>query len=338
MHEAMLYEMLPNQMVKCELCHHACVIKPGRRGLCGVRENQEGRLVTRVYGQIIASHVDPIEKKPLYHFHPGSLTYSIATVGCNFRCHFCQNADIAQMPHGSGGRITGQWMAPEAIVADARRTGCTSIACTYTEPAVYFELALDTCRAAHQQGLKTVFVTNGYMSLKAVETIRPVLDAANVDLKAFSEDFYKTYCGAKLQPVLQTLEALKAAGVWVEVTTLLIPEANDTSAELEKLAAYIADGLGPETPWHISRFHPTHRLQDRQPTPVESLQRAVQIGKKAGLQYVYTGNAPGLETENTFCSACDALLINRRGYRMRYQDLVDGRCSRCGSAVAGVGL
>lgn len=338
MQEAMLYESRPQREVACGLCHHACVIKPGRRGICGVRENHGGRLMSLVYGQVIADHVDPIEKKPLYHFYPGSLSYSIATVGCNFRCRFCQNADIAQMPQGAEGRIAGHATTPEAIVAAAQHSGCRSIAYTYTEPTVYFELALLTSRIAHARGIKNVFVTNGYMTRGALDSISPVLDAANVDLKAFSDDFYQRYCGARLQPVLETLQRMKAADIWVEVTTLLIPEINDSTEELEKLAAFIVSSLGKETPWHISRFHPTHRMLDRPVTPAESLIRAYHIGVKAGLQYVYTGNAPGLETENTLCPACESLLIERRGFAIRRHQLTGGRCNRCSAEVGGVGM
>jgi len=298
--EAYLYESLNDKKVKCNLCNHRCEIKDGRRGICGVRENREGTLKTLVYGRTIARHIDPIEKKPLYHLMPGSLSYSIATVGCNFRCLFCQNADIAQMPSDHKGMIAGDPFSPQDVVAAAIKGDCKSIAYTYTEPTVYFEFAFDTAKLAHEKGIQNVFVTNGYMTAEALHMINPYLDAANVDLKAFTEDFYKTYCGAKLEHVKESLKLMKSLGIFIEVTTLLIPGLNDDKDELEKLAKFLADSLGTETPWHISRFHPTYKLTDRPPTPVETLVTAREIGIKAGLKYVYTGNVPGESGENTF--------------------------------------
>ncbi len=219
--EAYLYESLSDQRVKCNLCSHRCVIKPGRRGLCGVRANNNGRLETLVFGQLIAKNIDPIEKKPLFHLMPGSLSYSIATVGCNFKCRFCQNADIAQMPSDRNGMIMGSQLTPAAVVSAALEANCRSIAYTYTEPTVYFEFAYETAKLAHAKGLANVFVTNGYMTAEALRMIAPYLDAANVDLKAFDEAFYKTYCGAKLAPVKATLALMKALDILVEVTTLI---------------------------------------------------------------------------------------------------------------------
>jgi len=215
--EAYLYEPLEDNKVKCDLCSHRCVIKDGRRGICSVRENQAGKLLTLVYGKVIARHVDPIEKKPLFHFLPGTLSYSIATVGCNFRCKFCQNADIAQMPTDHKGRIMGETVTPQTIVDAAARAGCRSISYTYTEPTVFFELAYDTARIAHQRGIRNVFVTNGYMTAEALEMINPYLDAANVDLKAFTEKYYKDLCGARLKHVQQTLKRMKDRGIFVEI-------------------------------------------------------------------------------------------------------------------------
>jgi len=299
--EAYLYKPLNEKKVKCTLCNHRCVIKNGRRGICGVRENQEGTLKTLVYGKLIASNIDPIEKKPLFHFFPGSLSYSIATVGCNFKCLFCQNADIAQMPSDHDGMIMGDFVTPEDIVDAAEKGNCKSIAYTYTEPTVYFEFAYDTAKIAHEKGIQNVFVTNGYMTSEALEMISPYLDAANVDLKAFNEKFYKEICKAKLEHVKETLKLMKSLGIFVEVTTLLIPGLNDDKHELEMLAEFIVNSLGSETPWHISRFHPTYKLLDRPSTPIETLVMAREIGIKSGLRYVYTGNVPGDNGENTFC-------------------------------------
>ena len=336
--EAYLYEPLEENKVKCNLCNHRCIIKEGRRGICGVRENRGGVLETLVYGRLIARHIDPIEKKPLFHFMPGSLSYSIATVGCNFKCKFCQNADIAQMPSDRNGRIAGDYLSPKDIVDAALKGDCKTIAYTYTEPTVFFELAYDTAKLAHQKGIKNIFVTNGYMTAEALNMISPYLDAANVDLKAHTNDFYKTYCGAKLAPVKETLKLMKSSGVFVEVTTLLIPGLNDARDELEELAAFLAGSLGTETPWHISRFHPTYKLMDRPSTPVKTLVMAREIGIKAGLKYVYTGNVPGENGEKTFCYKCGKILIDRWGFYVRENLTENCRCPNCGAKIDGVGL
>ncbi|MEA1947115.1 MAG: AmmeMemoRadiSam system radical SAM enzyme [Thermodesulfobacteriota bacterium] len=336
--EAYLYEPLEENKVKCNLCNHRCIIKEGRRGICGVRKNRGGVLETLVYGRLIARHIDPIEKKPLFHLMPGSLSYSIATVGCNFKCKFCQNANIAQMPSDRNGMIVGDYFSPGDIVDAALKGDCKTIAYTYTEPTVFFELAYDTAKLAHQKGIKNVFVTNGYMTAEAINMINPYLDAANVDLKAFTDDFYKTYCGAKLAPVKETLKLMKSLGVFVEVTTLLIPGLNDARDELEELAAFLAGSLGTETPWHISRFHPTYRLTDRPSTPLETLVTAREIGIKAGLKYVYTGNVPGENGEKTFCYKCGKILIDRWGFYVRENLAENGRCPHCGAKIDGVGL
>ena len=336
--EALLYVPLKEDTVQCNLCSHRCVIKEGRRGICGVRENQNGRLETLVYDKIIACHVDPIEKKPLYHFYPGTLAYSFGTVGCNFKCRFCQNADIAHMASDHDGRITGKNFSPEDIVADAQKAGCRSIAYTYTEPTIFFELALATAKLAHAQNIKNVFVSNGYMTSEALEMVSPFLDAANVDLKAFSDDFYKKMCSARLSPVLETLKKMKAADIFVEVTTLLIPGLNDDPAELKDLAGFIANELGDDTPWHVSRFYPTYRLTDRPATPLETLIQARDTGLEAGLKYVYTGNVPGENSENTFCYSCGQKLIHRKGFYVAENKVTDHKCPDCGAVIHGVGL
>jgi pyruvate formate lyase activating enzyme len=285
---------------------------------------------------LIARHIDPIEKKPLYHFLPGSLSYSIATVGCNFRCRFCQNADIAQLPSDRGGAIIGDAVTPAAVVAAAERAGCRSISYTYTEPTVFFEFALETARLAHSKGIRNVFVTNGYMTVEALDMIAPVLDAANVDLKAFTRKYYREICGAKLEHVQETLWNMRAKGVFVEVTTLIVPGLNDDPDELGALAGFLAHDLGPDTPWHVSRFHPTYRLTDRPSTPVKSLRDARRIGLAAGLKYVYTGNVPGERGESTFCPACGEVLIERRGFQAGPLRMNEGRCGRCGATITGV--
>ncbi len=336
--EAYLYKPLNEKKVKCNLCNHHCVIKNGRRGICGVRENQGGVLKTLVYGKLIANHIDPIEKKPLFHFMPGSLSYSIATVGCNFKCLFCQNADISQMPSDHNGMITGDLYTPEDVVDAAVKGNCKSIAYTYTEPTIYFEFAFDTAKLAHAKGIKNVFVTNGYMTSEALQMISPYLDAANVDLKAFNASFYKDVVKARLEPVKETLKLMKSLGIFVEVTTLLIPGLNDDKHELEMLAEFLVKSLGPETPWHISRFHPTYKLLDRPSTPLETLIMAREIGIKSGLKYVYTGNVPGDDGENTFCYKCKNMLIDRWGFYVRKNLIKNSKCTHCGAHIDGVGL
>jgi pyruvate formate lyase activating enzyme len=330
----MLYESLEDQRVQCRLCAHRCVIKNQKRGICGVRENQGGQLQTLVYARAIARHVDPVEKKPLFHFQPGSRTYSIATAGCNFRCLFCQNADISQMPREIK-RIVGEEFPPEQVVLAARQSRCRSISYTYTEPTIFFEYAYETAKLAHKAGMKNIFVSNGYMTSEALDTIQPYLDAANVDLKAFTDDFYKDQCGAKLTPVLDSLKKLKAMGVWLEVTTLVIPTLNDSDRELSEIAEFMVE-LGRETPWHVSRFHPTYRLTNVSNTPAPTLKRAREIGLQAGLRYVYTGNIPGDQGGNTLCHHCDRVLVHRYRFSTGQYAIKEGCCPDCQTLVAGV--
>jgi pyruvate formate lyase activating enzyme len=332
--EAMLYERLDDERVRCHLCSHTCTISPSKQGICGVRENRGGILYTLVYGTIIAENIDPIEKKPLFHVYPGSRSFSIATVGCNFQCTFCQNSDISQMPRERK-KILGRDATPEELVENTLTTGSKTIAYTYTEPTVYFELAYDTAKIAKGKGIKNVFVTNGFMTGEAIEKIAPYLDAANVDLKSFDDGFYKKYCGARLEPVLDSLKKMKELGIWVEVTTLIIPTLNDSNEELSDIARFI-HSLGNETPWHISRFHPQYKMTGLQPTPLSTLQRAKQIGTDAGLKYVYTGNVPGDEGENTYCSNCGNLIIGRYGFRVDTLNLKGSQCSTCGREMEGI--
>jgi pyruvate formate lyase activating enzyme len=329
--EAMLYARLEKQIVRCALCAHRCTIKPGRRGICGVRENEEGTLYTLVYADAIAVHVDPIEKKPLYNFLPGTRSFSIATVGCNFHCRFCQNADISQAPR-EGVSLAGEELLPEQVVRAAKRYACDSIAYTYTEPTIFFEYAYDTAELAHEEGLKNIFVTNGYMTVEALEKIQPYLDAANVDLKSFDDGFYRRVCGARLQPVLETIEAMHQRGVWVEVTTLLIPGLNDSDQELEQIAQFLA-GIDLDIPWHVSRFTPRYKMLDRTHTPGDTMDRAAEIGREAGLRYVYVGNVPGNMHENTYCPSCGAVAIGRIGYHTTL-NLEGNRCASCGHELA----
>lgn len=334
MHDAILYDRLTDDRVRCRVCAHRCTIAPEERGICAVRENVDGRLVSLVYGKVVARDVDPIEKKPLFHFYPGTRTYSIATVGCNFTCQNCQNHSISQYPRKHGGRIVGDEVGPAEVVADALRGGCCSIAMTYTEPTVAVEYALDVMRLAKEEGLHTVWVSNGYFSHETEALIAPALDAINIDLKGISDDIYHRFIGGTVRPVLANIERLHRAGVWVEVTTLVIPGINDTDDDLRWTAEAIG-GISPRIPWHISRFFPAYRLVDRGPTPVQTLERAREIGQKAGLRYVYIGNAPG-EGEETHCGECGARVIERSGFLVRKNRVVDGRCPDCGEPIDGV--
>lgn len=336
MKEAMFYENI-GEKVRCCLCNHNCVIKEGKRGICSVRENHNGKLYSLVYGKSVSVGVDPIEKKPLFHFYPETSSYSFATVGCNFHCLHCQNWNISQMPKGRQGKIIGEELEPRKIVSEAKGLGCKTIAYTYTEPTIFFEYAYDTAKLAHQEGIKNIFVTNGYTSSEAIKEIAPFLDAANVDLKSFDEDFYHEVCGAKLQPVLDNIRLYKELGVWVEVTTLLIPGYNDDEIQLKEIAEFIKR-VGDEIPWHITAFYPAYKLLDVPSTPVESLRKARDIGLNSGLRYVYEGNVPGGGGENTYCYSCGELLIERSGFYIKRNKLVRGRCPKCQARIDGVGL
>jgi pyruvate formate lyase activating enzyme len=344
MKEALLYEKLADERVKCNLCAHRCVIAPDRKGVCMVRENRAGVLHTLVYGIPLSQAVDPIEKKPLFHFYPSSSSFSIATVGCNFRCGFCQNADISQMPRDRG-RIVGSQTSPEQVVQSAKRYGSRSIAYTYTEPTIFFEYSYDIARLAHEAGIASVYVTNGYMTSEMLELFQgldsghePWLDAANVDLKAFRDETYKGVCGARLQPVLDSLKRMKELNIWVEVTTLVVPDLNDSEEELGEIAQFIAAELGVEVPWHVSRFHPDYKMYDRGPTPASTLRRAYELGREAGLRYVYVGNMPGARLEDTYCANCGQPVLERWGFQVRRRNFRDGKCGNCATLVDGVGM
>jgi pyruvate formate lyase activating enzyme len=334
--EALLWEGQPDGSVVCHLCAHRCRIKPGLRGICGVRENRAGRLESLSADRVVTAEVDPIEKKPFFHFLPGSTAYSLATAGCNFHCLFCQNWVISQWPRERPGcPLPGEAVAPGDIVAAARAARCASIAYTYTEPTIFFELALATCRLAAEAGLRNVFVTNGYMTPEALDLITPVLHAANVDLKSFSDRYYRKVCGATLPPVLDTVRGMRRRGIWVEVTTLLVPGHNDDDAELAALARWLA-ATDPDMPWHVSAFYPAYKMLDTPPTPLATLERAARIGRDAGLRYVYVGNIPGEERESTACPGCGEVVVRRVGFAVLANRLEGGRCPRCRTAVAGV--
>jgi len=327
----------PDGSVRCGVCAHRCLVRPGRRGICGVRENRGGQLISLAYGAVVAIGLDPIEKKPLFHVAPGTTAYSIATAGCPFHCSFCQNWEIAQGPR-LGLDLPTRKLPPDRVVAEAVSHGAEAIAYTYVEPTVFLEYALDTARLAREAGLRNLFITDGYATPEAVELLAPVLDAANVDLKSFDDAFYRKVCGARLAPVLESIVAMRRAGIWLELTTLIIPGRNDDDPQLRALTRWIVETVGPETPWHVSRFFPAHRMLDVPPTPLETLRRAADLGREAGIAHVYVGNAPELGLEDTTCVACGRLLIERHGYRVRTHLTPEGACPGCGRALAGRGL
>ena len=336
--EAVLWEPAGGPKVRCKLCSFRCVIDDGKLGHCCVRQNVGGALYSVNYDKVCAANPDPIEKKPLYHFQPGTRSYSIATMGCNFQCEFCQNWQISQAALG-GGPIDGQTVTAEQIVAAAIRSDCSSIAYTYTEPTIFMELCADCGRLAKDKGLANVFVSNGYMTREAIDFAADWLDGINVDLKAFTDDYYRRLCKAHLQPVLETIAYIAGhTDIWMEVTTLLIPGQNDSEDELKQLADFLVREAGPDVPWHVSRFHPQYQYTDGRSTPTESLQRAAQIGLEAGLRYVYLGNVSGTRSESTFCTKCGRMLIERTGFRMVANEIQDSRCPQCGTEIAGFEL
>ncbi|HXF92637.1 MAG TPA: AmmeMemoRadiSam system radical SAM enzyme [Nitrospiraceae bacterium] len=372
---ALYYESLPDGRVRCTLCPHECKIAPGHRGACGVRLNRRGKLFTLVGARIVSAELDPIEKKPLFHFLPGSRAYSISTVGCNFRCRFCQNWEISQWSKTGGGidreeeeshgpepdelerqRVVGHppgvfcprqdapandWVpgrpvTPSDLVKEAQRCGAASLAYTYTEPTIFYELALATARAASAAGLGNVFVTNGFIALEPLREVAAYLNAANIDLKSFRDSFYRKICGGRLQPVLAAIQEYKKLGVWIELTTLLIPGLNDGAGELREMAAFIRTALGEDVPWHLSRFYPASKMDDRSLTPVSTLRRARDIGREAGLRYVYLGNVPEEEgAADTACPWCGAVVIRRQRFAVVENALQAGRCPRCTQVLAG---
>lgn len=331
MKEANLYAKLPGKDVKCLNCAQFCAISPGQRGICGVRENIDGKLFALNYGKIIACNVDPVEKKPLFHFLPGTNTLSIATVGCNLQCANCQNWDISQGQKTTKD-VPGEEVSAKDIIKLAKEKGLPSISYTYNEPTIFLEYALDIMKLARESGLKNIWVSNGFMSPDSAKMIIPYLDANNIDIKGFSEDFYEKNCGARLQPVLDTAKLMKKMGVWVEITTLAIPTLSVSAEMFQGIAKFIYEELGAETPWHISSFSGkiSWKLKNIPDTQVETLEMAYKIGKAAGLKYVYTGNAPGLPSEDTYCPKCNTLCIDRTGYKITRHDK-SGKCPKCGA-------
>ena len=337
MREALLYKNLgKDNLVQCQTCQHCCTLKPGERGKCGVRKNINGKIYSLVYGRVAALNIDPIEKKPFFHFMPGTETLSLGTVGCNFQCHNCLNWNISQSPKLTG-KIEGEETTPEKIIETAIRYRCPSIAYTYNEPTVFLDFALDTMKLAKKRGLRNVWVSNGFMTKKALELIVPYLDAINIDLKGFSDDFYQKYCGGRLKPILENMIDLKKRKIWLEITTLVIPNLLNEKT-FTQIARFIKDNLGKETPWHLSRFFPEISWQMRYiaTTPLALLQKACDIGVAEGLFYVYGGNVPGLASEDTYCPKCHQKMIDRTGYAVERYDK-NGYCSNCGTNLNIIG-
>jgi len=307
-------------------------------GRCCVRKNEDGKLYSLNYYRVCSANMDPIEKKPLFHFQPGSRSFSIATAGCNFRCVFCQNWQISQMALEDR-RIEGEAISPEQIVRAAVRQGCRSIAYTYTEPTVFMELCNDCGKLAKKEGLANVFVSNGYMTHEAIDFCRDWLDGINIDLKAFTEDYYSKMCKAHLQPVLDTISYVaKETKIWVELTTLIVPGQNDSEDELKRLAEFVVNSAGADVPWHVSRYYPNYKYEESPVTPAKTLEKAYEIGKAAGLHYVYVGNLPGAKAENTFCYSCGRLLIERVGYQILKNNIIDEHCPGCQTKISGFEL
>ncbi len=360
LYEARFYESLPEGRVLCTLCPHDCRIPDGARGACGIRYNHAGRLYTLVYDKVVAREVNPIEKKPLFHFYPGSTAYSISTVGCNLRCTFCQNWQISQWPKNHlpkhiensdektiepicpqltaiGEAIPGEPVTSETLVEAALATGSTSISYTFTEPTIFYELAYDTAVLARTRGLKNNFVSNGFINEAPLRELAKVLDAVNVDLKFFKEESYRRISRARLQPILDAIRLYHQLGVWLEITTLIVPGLNDSEEELRQIAEFIRF-VGVEIPWHVTQYYPAYKMRDRPPTPVKTLRRARDIGLETGLRYVYEGNVPGEGGENTYCYKCQTILIERYGFYARYNHIRHGRCPECGTVIDGWGM
>ncbi len=321
--------------VKCLLCDRNCIISVGSLGFCRSRKNIDGELYSINYGLATSANPDPIEKKPLYHFYPGSKAFSMSTAGCNFECKHCQNWGISQ---ASVEEIGTEEIGSERAVEMAKETNCQGIAYTYAEPVVWFEYALDTSKLAKESGLYNVFVTNGYMNLDAWKELKPYLDGMNVDLKAFNDEFYKNICGVpSVEPVKETCVWAVENGVHLEITNLVIPEENDDPSQIRNMCRWIAESVSPYVPVHFSRFHPTYKMSDKSSTPVETLEMALKIAKEEGLKHVYIGNVPGHEADNTYCPECGELLVSRYGFSISEYNLEDSRCPKCGRNVNFVG-
>ena len=320
--------------IECQLCPKHCMLADGMRGNCRVRENQGGRLVSLVYGKAVALHIDPVEKKPLHHFMPATKTFSLATAGCNLHCKNCQNWQISQI---GPEEAEAEDMSPDAVVAAALKHGCPSISCTYTEPVIFSEYAIDIGKKAHAAGLKNIWVTAGYIEQEPLKDACKVIDAANVDIKSFSNDFYKRICDATLQPVLDAIETMHKSGVLVEITNLVIPGENDDMGMIADMCRWIMTKLGPTAPLHFSRFHPMYRMTEKPPTPAATLRKAADTAVAVGLKHVYIGNVDAGDFAHTWCPGCRKKVIERRGFEVTANRVgADGKCDFCGQQIKGI--
>ncbi len=331
--EALYYEKVDEHTVRCGLCPHRCLLMDGMRGVCRVRLCEGGKLYTLVYGNPCSYHIDPVEKKPIYHILPATTAFSIATAGCNLRCKFCQNWTISQRPPEETDNVR---MSPQEVVDLAVKNGCSSIAYTYSEPIIFYEYMLDTAKLARKRGLKNIMVTAGYINEEPLRELCKYIDAANVDLKGFDKKYLRKVCGEELEPLLKALEIFKEEGVWLEITNLIVPTLNDDMQTIKKMCVWIRDNLGPETPLHFSRFSPMYKLKNLYLTPVSTLEKAKEVAESAGLKYVYIGNVPGHPAENTFCPDCQNVLIQRIGYSIKQNNIIGGKCKFCGRPIPGI--
>jgi len=332
-HEASFYEKLPYQKIKCKLCPRECVIDDHERGYCGVRENRGGTYYTLVHSRVCAAHIDPVEKKPFFHFYPGTLAFSVATAGCNVNCKMCQNWDISQ---ARPEQVHAEYLPPATLAQLARENGCDSIAYTYSEPVIFYEYVADSARAARAAGVKSAVVTGGYIQQEPLKKLCGLVDAVKVDLKGFTQKFYKEVVNGELKPVLEALATMRKLGMWNEIVYLVIPTLNDSDAEFKGLARWVKTELGPDVPVHFTRFHPEYLLKNLPPTPLETLERAKAIGDAEGLHYVYIGNVPGHPAENTYCPKCRRIVVKRTGFTIEGMFLKKGKCQYCQQEIAGI--
>lgn len=331
--EVSFYRKLPDLKIQCEICPKKCEIADLERGYCGNKENRKGTYYSLVYGQSCAAHIDPIEKKPLFHYLPSTNSFSIASVGCNFECKFCQNWRIAQYRPE---QVESFHLPPKEVVSLAKQKDCPTIAYTYTEPVVFYEYMHDTAKLAKSQGIGSVMISNGFINEEPLIKLCQQLSGVKIDLKAFTENFYKDYCSGELKPVLHTLKTLKKIGIWYEIVVLLIPTLNDDQGEIRDMCQWIKNELGVDVPLHFSRFHPMYKIKNLPSTPVKTLENARKIAREIGLHYVYLGNVAGNEGENTYCPSCGELLIRRIGYHIVSNLVGNGKCPKCGHVIPGV--
>jgi len=331
--KAMYWEPLREKKIRCRLCPHECITRPGERGICQVRENRDGVYYSVNYGKVVAMNNDPIEKKPLFHYKPGSYAFSIATAGCNIRCQFCQNWEISQFPPEE---VKYLYLSPNDVVELALRKGSSSIAFTYSEPIIFYEYMYDIAKLAKERGIGGVMISNGFINPTPMRELTKVLDAVKIDFKSFKESFYTKICQGHLRPVLDTLLLLKKEGIWFEIVVLIIPTLNDSEIEIKSMSRWIKQNLGTDVPLHFTRFHPTYRMTHLPPTPVSTLEKAHDIAVAEGLHFVYIGNVPGHPYENTYCVKTKKVLIRRIGFRVIENHIKNGKCPYCGNKVPGV--